>query len=89
MGRYLSQPLKVKCEGIRDVQQVLAGCKYISDKDLFDQEEYWQPRKNSNNGRRVIAKTLRSGRGGNGSRWDTTFALSSGGPDATQPDMRG
>jgi len=43
MGRYLSQPLTVKCESIRDIRQFLAGCKYISDKDLFDKEEYWQP----------------------------------------------
>jgi predicted transglutaminase-like cysteine proteinase len=33
----------VQCESIRGIRQFLAGCKYISDTDLFDKEEYWQP----------------------------------------------
>lgn len=43
MGRYVSQPLTVKCQTIREVRQFLAGCRYVSDKKLFDREEYWQP----------------------------------------------
>lgn len=43
MGRYVSQPLTVKCQSIRDVRQFLADCKYVSDKKLFDKEDYWQP----------------------------------------------
>jgi hypothetical protein len=43
MGRYVSQPLRVECKSIRDIRQFLAGCKYISDKELFDKEDYWQP----------------------------------------------
>lgn len=43
MGRYVSQPLTVKCQTIREVRQFLAGCRYVSDKKLFDKEDYWQP----------------------------------------------
>ena len=43
MGRYVSQPLSVKCNTIHDVRQFLRGCEYVSDKDLFDKDEYWQP----------------------------------------------
>jgi len=43
MGRYVSQSLKVKCKTLRDLQQFLAGCEYVSDKDLFDKDDYWQP----------------------------------------------
>ena len=43
MGRYVSQPLRVECKSIRDIRQFLAGCKYISDKELFDKADYWQP----------------------------------------------
>jgi transglutaminase-like putative cysteine protease len=43
MGRYVSQPLTAKCVTIEDVRQFLRGCKYVSDKEQFDKEEYWQP----------------------------------------------
>lgn len=43
MGRYISQPLSVKCKTIHDVRQFLSGCEYVSDKDLFDKDDYWQP----------------------------------------------
>src|SRR5580698_3894534 len=43
MGRYVSQPLTVNCKSIRDLRQFLAGCRYVSDRKLFDKEDYWQP----------------------------------------------
>ena len=43
MGRYVSQPLTVKCASINDIRAFLAGCKYVSDKELFGKEDYWQP----------------------------------------------
>jgi hypothetical protein len=43
MGRYVARPLTVTCHTILEVRQFLASCKYISDKKLFDKEEYWQP----------------------------------------------
>ena len=43
MGRYVSQRLTVKCQTILELRQFLAGCEYVSDKDLFDKDEYWQP----------------------------------------------
>jgi hypothetical protein len=43
MGRYVSQPLTVKCSTIREVREFLAGCKYVSDKELFGKADYWQP----------------------------------------------
>ncbi len=43
MGRYVSQPLSVKCASVDEVRQFLTGCEYVSDRELFDKEEYWQP----------------------------------------------
>jgi hypothetical protein len=43
MGRYVSHSLSVKCKTIDEVRQFLRGCEYVSDKELFDKEEYWQP----------------------------------------------
>ncbi len=42
-GRYISQPLTVKCNAIGDVRRFLAGCEYVSDKEQFGQNDYWQP----------------------------------------------
>jgi len=43
MGRYISQPLAVHCDSIEDVVRFLHGCKGISDKEQFGQDDYWQP----------------------------------------------
>lgn len=42
MGRYLTQPLKVKCQSIADVRKFLRKCKYVSDKEQFGRSDYWQ-----------------------------------------------
>jgi hypothetical protein len=43
IGRYVSQPLTVKCESIRDVRRFLAGCRAVSAQDLFGKRDHWQP----------------------------------------------
>jgi hypothetical protein len=43
LGRYVSQPLTVHCHSIAEVRDFLEKCKYVSDKELFDKDEYWQP----------------------------------------------
>jgi hypothetical protein len=43
LGRYVSHPLTVKCNSIDDVRRFLKECKYVSDKELFGKDEYWQP----------------------------------------------
>jgi hypothetical protein len=43
LGRYVTHPLAVKCDSIDDVRLFLGGCKYVSDKELFGKDEYWQP----------------------------------------------
>jgi len=43
LGRYVSQPLAVHCRSLEEVREFLMGCEYVSDKELFDKEEYWQP----------------------------------------------
>jgi hypothetical protein len=43
IGRYVSQPLTVSCESIRDVRRFLAGCRAVSAQDLFGKRDYWQP----------------------------------------------
>jgi hypothetical protein len=43
MGRYVSQPLTVKCDTIRDARRFLAGCEGVSDEEQFGKQQYWQP----------------------------------------------
>ena len=43
MGRYVSQPLTVKCASIAEVRDFLRGCKIVSDEEQFDRRDYWQP----------------------------------------------
>lgn len=43
MGRYVSQPLSVQCKTITDVRSFLLDCRYVSDQELFDKRDYWQP----------------------------------------------
>jgi hypothetical protein len=43
IGRYFSQPLTIRCERVADVRRFLSRCKYVSDKEQFDRDDYWQP----------------------------------------------
>jgi hypothetical protein len=43
MGRYVSQPLTVKCDSIQDIRRFLSGCEYVSDEKQFGKKDYWQP----------------------------------------------
>jgi Bacterial transglutaminase-like cysteine proteinase BTLCP len=43
MGRYLSQPLTIRCTTIGELREFLISCEYVSDRELFGKEEYWQP----------------------------------------------
>jgi hypothetical protein len=43
MGRYISHPLTVKCASMQDIRAFLASCEYVSDKELFGKEDFWQP----------------------------------------------
>jgi hypothetical protein len=43
MGRYVSQPLTVKCESISDIRTFLYTCKYVPDEVQFHKSDYWQP----------------------------------------------
>lgn len=43
MGRYVSQPLTVKCESISDIRTFLCTCKYVTDEVQFHKRDYWQP----------------------------------------------
>jgi len=43
MGRYISQPLSIQCSTMGDVRNFLSSCRYVSDKELFDKIDYWQP----------------------------------------------
>jgi len=42
MGRYVSKPLTVKCGTMREVREFLVTCQYVSDKELFGKDDYWQ-----------------------------------------------
>lgn len=43
MGRYVSQPLAIRCKNLEELREFLRNCRGVSDKDLFGKEEYWQP----------------------------------------------
>jgi hypothetical protein len=43
MGRYISQPLEKQCKDFKELRQFLRDCKYISDKEQFNKEDYWIP----------------------------------------------
>ena len=43
MGRYVSEPLAVKCENVGDIRRFLFGCKGVSDMEQFGMRDYWQP----------------------------------------------
>jgi hypothetical protein len=43
LGRYVSHPLVVHCHSVEEIREFLMTCKYVSDKELFGKEEYWQP----------------------------------------------
>jgi hypothetical protein len=43
LGRYVSQPLANHCHSIEDIREFLMGCTAVSDKELFDKDDYWQP----------------------------------------------
>jgi hypothetical protein len=42
-GRYVSQPLGIKCNTIGDVRRFLVNCRYVSDEEQFGKKDYWQP----------------------------------------------
>ncbi len=43
MGRFLSQPLKHRCLSLDELRKFLATCKYVSDREQFGKDDYWQP----------------------------------------------
>jgi hypothetical protein len=43
MGRYVSQPLRVKCTTIAEIRRFLRDCKYVTDREQFHREDYWMP----------------------------------------------
>lgn len=42
MGRYISQPLAIKCNAIGQIGDFLRSCKYVSDQEQFAKPDYWQ-----------------------------------------------
>ena len=43
MGRYLSKPLSNHVQDINSMQSFLRSCKYVSDLEQFNREDYWMP----------------------------------------------
>jgi hypothetical protein len=43
IGRYVSQPLSVKCHSLEDLRKFLETCRAVSDKEQFGQDNYWMP----------------------------------------------
>jgi hypothetical protein len=42
-GRFLSQPLKKWCSDFSELRRFLSTCKYVTDKEQFGENDYWQP----------------------------------------------
>mgnify|MGYP001558608681 CR=1 FL=1 len=43
IARFLSEPLQVHCKNITELRKFLRSCKYVSDKEQFNREDYWLP----------------------------------------------
>ena len=43
IGRYVTQPLTVKCQTLDDLRRFLRTCRGVSDKEQFGKDEYWMP----------------------------------------------
>jgi hypothetical protein len=43
MGRYVSQPLTVRCASLEEMREFLCKCRPMSDEKLFGKRDYWQP----------------------------------------------
>jgi Bacterial transglutaminase-like cysteine proteinase BTLCP len=43
IGRYVSQPLAVRCQNLEDIRKFLWTCRAVSDKKQFGKEDYWLP----------------------------------------------
>lgn len=42
IGRFLSQPLKHPCANFDEMRRFLSRCTYVSDREKFGEEDYWQ-----------------------------------------------
>lgn len=43
MGRYVTQPLKVRCRTFEELRAFLRTCRYVPDKEQFGTQDYWVP----------------------------------------------
>jgi len=43
MGRYVSQPLAVRCENVGDIRRFLMSCETVTDEEQFGKRDYWLP----------------------------------------------
>jgi hypothetical protein len=89
MGRYVSQPLTVKCSSMEDVRRFLNGCKRVSDKEQFGKDDYWQPPEDFEKPSEATVTTSPYGRGVSYSPWVTTHASSVEAPVAMARGMPG
>ena len=63
LGRFVSQSLAIHCHSIEEVRQFLKECKYISDKELFGKDDYWQPPEDFELRKKGDCEDSHSGRG--------------------------
>ena len=43
IGRYVTQPLTVKCQSLEDLRKFLRTCRGVTDKEQFGKADYWMP----------------------------------------------
>lgn len=43
IGRYVTQPLTIKCNSFEDLRRFLKRCRGVSDKEQFGKDDYWMP----------------------------------------------
>lgn len=43
IGMYVTQPLTLKCQSLKDLRRFLRTCHYVSDKEQFGKDDFWMP----------------------------------------------
>ena len=43
VGRSRRPPPTIRCNSMAELGKFLTGCEYVSDKELFGKEDFWQP----------------------------------------------
>jgi hypothetical protein len=89
LGRYVSQPLATHCHSIEEIRQFLTKCTPVSDRELFDKEDYWQPPEDFERRKKGDCEDFSFWTWASLWSWGTTLVLFSANMGDTEQDMLG